>query len=105
MTGETARPLRRDPARGEGSLGPLQVSADPLKGDNNNSCSKESILKKTPCPGFPLHECVYRGDVRRLSSLIRSENIAQKDLHGESRSGYPGNDQPHVEPHIEPHVE
>lgn len=32
---------------------------------------------------FPVHECVFRGDVRRLSSLIRTQNISQKDVHGE----------------------
>ncbi|XP_042191739.1 ankyrin repeat domain-containing protein 13C isoform X2 [Callorhinchus milii] len=31
---------------------------------------------------FPVHECVFKGDIRRLSSLIRTRNIAQKDLHG-----------------------
>lgn len=35
---------------------------------------------------FPVHECVFRGDVRRLSSLIRTQNIAQKDIHGEFSS-------------------
>ncbi|XP_061682178.1 ankyrin repeat domain-containing protein 13C-like isoform X2 [Syngnathoides biaculeatus] len=30
---------------------------------------------------FPLHECVFKGDVRRLSSLIRTQNISQKDVH------------------------
>uniref|UniRef100_A0AAY4EVG1 Ankyrin repeat domain-containing protein n=1 Tax=Denticeps clupeoides TaxID=299321 RepID=A0AAY4EVG1_9TELE len=31
---------------------------------------------------FPVHECVFKGDVRRLSSLIRTRSIAQKDVHG-----------------------
>uniref|UniRef100_H3CYR9 Ankyrin repeat domain 13C n=1 Tax=Tetraodon nigroviridis TaxID=99883 RepID=H3CYR9_TETNG len=31
---------------------------------------------------FPVHQCVFQGDVRRLSSLIRTQNIAQKDVHG-----------------------
>ncbi|GCC32845.1 hypothetical protein chiPu_0011309 [Chiloscyllium punctatum] len=30
---------------------------------------------------FPVHECVFKGDIRRLSSSIRTHNIAQKDLH------------------------
>uniref|UniRef100_A0A3B3QCY2 Ankyrin repeat domain 13C n=1 Tax=Paramormyrops kingsleyae TaxID=1676925 RepID=A0A3B3QCY2_9TELE len=34
---------------------------------------------------FPVHECVFRGDVRRLSSLIRTQSIAQKDIHGRSQ--------------------
>lgn len=37
---------------------------------------------------FPVHECVFKGDVRRLSSLIRTQNIAQKDVHGESGSRF-----------------
>ncbi|CAO2600536.1 Ankyrin repeat domain-containing protein 13C [Lemmus lemmus] len=36
------------------------------------------------CPSlYPVHECVFKGDVRRLSSLIRTHNIGQKDNHGE----------------------
>ncbi|XP_078263480.1 ankyrin repeat domain-containing protein 13C isoform X2 [Rhinoraja longicauda] len=31
---------------------------------------------------FPVHECVFKGDIRKLSSSIRTHNIAQKDLHG-----------------------
>lgn len=35
------------------------------------------------CPSlYPVHECVFKGDVRRLSSLIRTHNIGQKDNHG-----------------------
>uniref|UniRef100_A0A8C9AE23 Ankyrin repeat domain 13C n=1 Tax=Prolemur simus TaxID=1328070 RepID=A0A8C9AE23_PROSS len=35
------------------------------------------------CPvHYPVHECVFKGDVRRLSSLIRTHNIGQKDNHG-----------------------
>lgn len=36
------------------------------------------------CPAhFPVHECVFKGDVRRLSALIRTQGIGQKDSHGE----------------------
>lgn len=39
------------------------------------------------CPAhYPVHECVFKGDVRRLSSLIRTHNIGQKDNHGEECS-------------------
>ncbi|NXD10312.1 AN13C protein, partial [Nothocercus nigrocapillus] len=31
---------------------------------------------------FPVHECVFKGDVRRLSALIRTQGIGQKDSHG-----------------------
>ncbi|XP_075413409.1 ankyrin repeat domain-containing protein 13C isoform X4 [Tenrec ecaudatus] len=35
------------------------------------------------CPAhYPVHECVFKGDVRRLSSLIRTHPISQKDNHG-----------------------
>lgn len=47
--------------------------------DANN---KSPLLRTGP--DFPVHECVFKGDVRRLSSLIRTQSIAQKDIHGES---------------------
>lgn len=45
--------------------------------DDNN---KNPIIRAGQ--DFPVHECVFKGDVRRLSSLIRTQNIAQKDIHG-----------------------
>ncbi|XP_010869724.1 ankyrin repeat domain-containing protein 13C [Esox lucius] len=45
--------------------------------DDNN---KNPIIRTGK--DFPVHECVFKGDVRRLSSLIRTQNIAQKDIHG-----------------------
>ncbi|XP_064865050.1 ankyrin repeat domain-containing protein 13C-B-like isoform X2 [Oncorhynchus nerka] len=45
--------------------------------DDNN---KNPIIRTRE--DFPVHECVFKGDVRRLSSLIRTQNIAQKDIHG-----------------------
>uniref|UniRef100_A0A8C9FFX4 Ankyrin repeat domain-containing protein n=1 Tax=Pavo cristatus TaxID=9049 RepID=A0A8C9FFX4_PAVCR len=37
------------------------------------------------CPAhFPVHECVFKGDVRRLSALIRTQGIGQKDSHGDN---------------------
>ena len=39
------------------------------------------------CPAhFPVHECVFKVDVRRLSALIRTQGIGQKDSHGERRA-------------------
>ncbi|GAB6026544.1 Ankyrin repeat domain-containing protein 13C-B [Chamberlinius hualienensis] len=32
--------------------------------------------------GRELHKCVFRGDVRKLSSLLRTHNAAEKDNHG-----------------------
>lgn len=34
---------------------------------------------------FPLHKCVFQGDVRLLGSLIRTHDIAAKDKQGVSR--------------------
>ncbi|KAJ8408476.1 hypothetical protein AAFF_G00258900 [Aldrovandia affinis] len=51
------------------------IAADII--DDNN---KNPIIRTTE--DFPVHECVFKGDVRRLSSLIRTQNIAQKDVHG-----------------------
>uniref|UniRef100_A0AAQ5YC08 Ankyrin repeat domain 13C n=1 Tax=Amphiprion ocellaris TaxID=80972 RepID=A0AAQ5YC08_AMPOC len=55
---------------------------------NDNSVPAELIDDNNKNPvlrtghDFPVHECVFKGDVRRLSSLIRTQNIAQKDVHG-----------------------
>ncbi|XP_055796624.1 ankyrin repeat domain-containing protein 13C-B-like isoform X3 [Salvelinus fontinalis] len=56
---------------------------------NTNTLSTADVIEdnnKNPVirtgEGFPVHECVFKGDVRLLSSLIRTQNIAQKDLHG-----------------------
>ncbi|XP_035031901.1 ankyrin repeat domain-containing protein 13C isoform X1 [Hippoglossus stenolepis] len=57
--------------------------------DNTNALSTSDVIddnNKNPIlrtgHDFPVHECVFKGDVRRLSSLIRTQNIAQKDVHG-----------------------
>ncbi|XP_041134183.1 ankyrin repeat domain-containing protein 13C-A-like isoform X2 [Polyodon spathula] len=42
--------------------------------------NKNPIIRKVQ--DFPVHECVFQGDVRRLSSLIRTHNISLKDMHG-----------------------
>lgn len=45
------------------------------------------VADRGSCPAhYPVHECVFKGDVRRLSSLIRTHNIGQKDNHGEECS-------------------
>ncbi|XP_072245488.1 ankyrin repeat domain-containing protein 13C-A isoform X2 [Leuresthes tenuis] len=55
---------------------------------NSNTLSTSDVIddnNKNPIirtgQDFPVHECVFKGDVRRLSSLIRTQNIAQKDIH------------------------
>lgn len=31
---------------------------------------------------FPLHECVFSGNIRKLSQLLRTNDVAKKDKHG-----------------------
>lgn len=31
---------------------------------------------------YPLHKCIFQGDVKTLSSLIRTHDIAEKDKQG-----------------------
>ncbi|XP_068525766.1 ankyrin repeat domain-containing protein 13C-like [Anas acuta] len=74
MTSEKLRSVRREhrPCKaGGGMLGP---------GD-------EEAAAAAPGGGrgpahFPVHESVFKGDVRRLSALIRTQDIGQKDSHG-----------------------
>lgn len=53
-------------------------SIDTIVNDNN----KNPIILTSDDFEFPVHECVFKGDVRRLSSLIRTHSISQKDVHG-----------------------
>ncbi len=53
-------------------------SIDTVVNDNN----KNPIILTSEDLEFPVHECVFKGDVRRLSSLIRTHSISQKDVHG-----------------------
>lgn len=31
---------------------------------------------------YPLHECIFNGDLKRLSALLRLHDISKKDKHG-----------------------
>lgn len=59
-----------------------------VNANTNTLATSDTIDDKNKNPiiragqDFPVHECVFKGDVRRLSSLIRTQNIAQKDVHG-----------------------
>ncbi|XP_053489903.1 ankyrin repeat domain-containing protein 13C [Ictalurus furcatus] len=59
-----------------------------INANTNGITAPETVDDKNKNPiirsadDFPVHECVFKGDVRRLSSLIRTQNIAQKDVHG-----------------------
>lgn len=64
------------------------VPAPPQHNAVTATCLAQACLGSNPvvvadggsCPSlYPVHECVFKGDVRRLSSLIRTHNIGQKD--------------------------
>ncbi|XP_034939862.1 ankyrin repeat domain-containing protein 13C isoform X2 [Chelonus insularis] len=40
--------------------------------DSNNSSKVE----------YPIHKCIFQGDIKSLSSLLRTHDIAEKDKHG-----------------------
>ncbi|KAI2658918.1 Ankyrin repeat domain-containing protein 13C [Labeo rohita] len=99
MTGEKIRSVRKERKAGLDLLEPDEEPADtgPIKanrgskifsgGSNHKIIRSASQQNQNQNRGdtdsaYPVHECVFRGDVRRLSSLIRTQNIAQKDLHG-----------------------
>uniref|UniRef100_A0A8C6WFW4 Ankyrin repeat domain 13C n=1 Tax=Neogobius melanostomus TaxID=47308 RepID=A0A8C6WFW4_9GOBI len=93
MTGEKVRSLRKDqrPSNNEDLLEPEEEAAtgtfSASKANNKSRASKIfNDNNKNPViragQDYPVHECVFKGDVRRLSSLIRTQNIAQKDVHG-----------------------
>uniref|UniRef100_A0A672LND4 Uncharacterized protein n=2 Tax=Sinocyclocheilus grahami TaxID=75366 RepID=A0A672LND4_SINGR len=99
MTGEKIRSVRKERKAGLDLLEPDEEPADTgpskasrgskiLSGGNHKILRSSSQQNQNQNHGdtdgaYPVHECVFRGDVRRLSSLIRTQNIAQKDLHGE----------------------
>ncbi|XP_050005427.1 ankyrin repeat domain-containing protein 13C isoform X3 [Alexandromys fortis] len=78
--------LKAPAAPSPGAPAPLQHNAVTA------TCPTPACLGSNPaavvadggsCPSlYPVHECVFKGDVRRLSSLIRTHNIGQKDNHG-----------------------
>lgn len=62
-------------------------ATEPVLSDDN-----KNPMVATGDGHFPVHECVYRADVRRLSSLIRTHSITKKDVHGD----------PSAFPHVSP---
>ncbi len=65
-----------------------QLNANNINGNSSsigtivNDNNKNPIILTSEDLEFPVHECVFKGDVRRLSSLIRTHSISQKDVHG-----------------------
>uniref|UniRef100_A0A669DWK6 Ankyrin repeat domain-containing protein 13C n=1 Tax=Oreochromis niloticus TaxID=8128 RepID=A0A669DWK6_ORENI len=89
MTGEKIRTMRKDHKKpnkndeimdtyDETSNGTISNGTSKHFNDNN----KNPIILTSDDLEFPVHECVFKGDVRRLSSLIRTHSISQKDVHG-----------------------
>ena len=37
----------------------------------------------SPDEDFPLHECIFKNDLQRVSQLIRVHDVSQKDVHGD----------------------
>lgn len=93
MTGEKIRSVRKERKSGLDLLEPDEEPAatGPVKANKTNKIfSNHKIIRSGSHQNhsdtdsvYPVHECVFRGDVRKLSSLIRTQNIAQKDVHGE----------------------
>uniref|UniRef100_A0A3P9NV12 Ankyrin repeat domain-containing protein 13C-like n=1 Tax=Poecilia reticulata TaxID=8081 RepID=A0A3P9NV12_POERE len=61
-----------------------QLNANNINGNASvvDDDNKNPIILTSEELEFPVHECVFKGDVRRLSSLIRTHSISQKDVHG-----------------------
>lgn len=65
-----------------------QLNANNINGNSPsigtvvNDNNKNPIILTSEDLEFPVHECVFKADVRRLSSLIRTHSISQKDVHG-----------------------
>ncbi|MBN3283878.1 A13CA protein, partial [Polyodon spathula] len=88
MTGEKIRSLRKDhkPSKDEEFLEADEEAATGTFTSTTRKASKiftnHKLIKSPKVQDFPVHECVFQGDVRRLSSLIRTHNISLKDMHG-----------------------
>ncbi|XP_042562798.1 ankyrin repeat domain-containing protein 13C-A-like, partial [Clupea harengus] len=75
--------IKSTPTQQQNNQHQTQVNANTntiATSDTIDDTNKNPIIRAGQ--DFPVHECVFKGDVRRLSSLIRTQNIAQKDVHG-----------------------
>ncbi|CAH2311013.1 ankyrin repeat domain-containing 13C [Pelobates cultripes] len=84
MTGEKLRPLRRGhkPSKEEDLLEPEEEATAggtfPRLGKGGHKLSRAPASDNK----YPLHEAVYKGDIRRLSALLRTHSLGDKDSHG-----------------------
>uniref|UniRef100_A0A7N8YJE4 Ankyrin repeat domain-containing protein 13C-like n=1 Tax=Mastacembelus armatus TaxID=205130 RepID=A0A7N8YJE4_9TELE len=94
MTGEKIRTMRKDhnkPNKNDEIMDTYDETSNGTipNGTTNHFKSNKAFQKSAKTSvlqhedsEFPVHECVFKGDVRRLSSLIRTHSISQKDVHG-----------------------
>ncbi|KAM8838211.1 ankyrin repeat domain-containing protein 13C-A-like isoform 3-T3 [Synchiropus picturatus] len=83
-TYEDARHLKSNQAYRQRALRQQQLNADSINGNKPpllRDDNRKPVLLSAAPRDFPVHQCVFQGDVRRLSSLIRSHSISQKDVH------------------------
>uniref|UniRef100_A0AAX7SYJ2 Ankyrin repeat domain-containing protein n=1 Tax=Astatotilapia calliptera TaxID=8154 RepID=A0AAX7SYJ2_ASTCA len=95
MTGEKIRTMRKDHKKPNKNDEIMDTYDETSNGTISNGTGKHfksnkafqksiktSAQQQHDDLEFPVHECVFKGDVRRLSSLIRTHSISQKDVHG-----------------------
>lgn len=41
-------------------------------------------IPPSPNNNYALHQCIFDGDIRRLSKLLRTNDVAAKDKHGKN---------------------
>ena len=73
-------------ANGSSTLSGAGQCSNPIDKDSNATKATSKTPKEKQDPlGYPLHECVFRGDVKELSALIRAGNdLSKVDPHGNS---------------------
>lgn len=81
--GFTAGRAKAARAGGRRASGPQALKAPPVAGGGGGGGGGPGAEPGRGPAHFPVHECVFKGDVRRLSALIRTQGIGQKDSHGE----------------------
>ena len=73
-------------ANGSSTSPEVGQSANPIDKDSNGAAASSRTTRGKQDPlGYPLHECVFRGDVKELSALIRAgHDLSKVDPHGNS---------------------
>lgn len=54
---------------------------------NSNAQHHTSTAGGSGSSSFALHQCIFAGDIRRLSQLLRTHDVAAKDKHGTCELG------------------